>query len=69
VSDKYKPKGYTANNYIDPTKYTYKIDKVHVFEADTSFLDWNMSGTVIRGTPNASKHGWKTSSEQTINSW
>jgi hypothetical protein len=26
-----------------------------------------LSGTVIRGTPNAPKHGWKKSSEQTIN--
>jgi hypothetical protein len=25
-----------------------------------------MSGTVIRGTPNTPKHGWKTSSEQTV---
>jgi hypothetical protein len=25
-----------------------------------------LSGTVIRGTPNTPKHGWKTSSEQTI---
>jgi hypothetical protein len=25
-----------------------------------------LSGTVIRGTPNTRKHGWKTSSEQTV---
>jgi hypothetical protein len=25
-----------------------------------------LSGTIIRGTPNTSKHGWKTSSEQTV---
>jgi hypothetical protein len=25
-----------------------------------------MSGTVIRGTPNTPKHGWKTSSKQTV---
>jgi hypothetical protein len=25
-----------------------------------------LSGTVIRGTPNTPKHGWKTSSKQTI---
>ena len=28
----------------------------------TAFL----SGTVIRGTPNTPKHGWKTSSEQIV---
>jgi hypothetical protein len=27
---------------------------------------WTLSGTVIRGTPNTPKHGWKTSSKQTI---
>jgi hypothetical protein len=26
-----------------------------------------LSGTVIRGTLNTPKHGWKTSSEQTVN--
>jgi hypothetical protein len=25
-----------------------------------------LSGTVIRGTPNSPKHGWKTSSKQTV---
>jgi hypothetical protein len=25
-----------------------------------------MSGTVIRGTPNSPKHGWKASSKQTV---
>jgi hypothetical protein len=30
------------------------------------FLNWFVSGTIIRGTPNTPKHGWKTSSEQTV---
>ena len=36
---------------------------------NTPFEAWGLlSGTVIRGTPNTPKHGWKTSSEQTISS-
>jgi hypothetical protein len=29
--------------------------------------EFYLSGTVIRGTPNTPKHGWKTSSKQTVN--
>jgi hypothetical protein len=33
----------------------------------TPFEAWGLlSGTVIRGSPNTPKHGWKTSSEQTV---
>jgi hypothetical protein len=32
---------------------------------DNTWDSLTVSGTVIRGTPNAPKHGWKTSSEQT----
>jgi hypothetical protein len=33
-----------------------------------SSLRLSLSSTVIRGTPNVPKHGWKTSSKRTINS-
>jgi hypothetical protein len=51
---------YEERRFGDLVKMTQDLDQAR--REDKIY----MSGTIIRGTPNTLKHGWKTSSKQTV---